>query len=134
MYPLLCIFDCRYVKQVSLKIRLKRMGMKKQPTYKIVVADSRKQRDGRAIEILGSYSPQRKDKPLVIDTVKLDKWLSVGAVPTESAKKLVDRAKKHATETGETKFTLKSAPKPPKPKAKAKPAESEAAEKAQAGE
>ena len=105
---------------MSLKIRLKRIGMKKQPSYKIVVADSRKPRDGKAVEILGSYSPQRADKPLIIDMEKVDKWLSVGAKPTVAAQKLVDKARKVAEEQGITKVTVTSTPKKPKPKEKPK--------------
>ena len=106
---------------MSLKIRLKRMGMKKQPSYRIVVADARKPRDGKSIEILGSYAPQRKDKPLVLDMEKVEKWLAVGAQPTESAKKLLDKAKKVADETGEKKVTITSKPKERKAKPKPEP-------------
>ena len=103
---------------MSLKIRLKRIGMRKQPSYKIVVADARKPRDGKAVDILGSYSPQRKDKPLTLDIEKVDKWLSVGAKPTEAVKKIVERAKKAAEEQGVTKVSLTSVPKTPKPSKK----------------
>lgn len=104
---------------MSLKIRLKRMGMKKQPSYRIVVADARKPRDTKSIEVLGSYSPQRKDKPLVLDLEKVDKWIAAGAQPTEPARKLVERARKVADQTGEKLVSITSKPKEKKPKAKA---------------
>ena len=98
--------------------------MRKQPSYKIVVMDSRKPRDGRAVEILGHYSPQRKDKPLTLDMEKVDKWIKVGAQPTISAQKIVDKARKASIEQGVTLVTVTSVPKQPKPKVKAvKPAE-----------
>lgn len=115
--------------QVSLKIRLKRIGMRKQPSYKIVVADARKPRDGKAVDILGSYSPQRKDKPLTLDLAKVDKWLAVGAQPTEAAKKIMDRARKAAEEQGVTKVSITSDPRKPKPSKKQLKKEKEAAEK-----
>ncbi len=92
--------------------------MRKQPSYKIVVADARKPRDGKAVDILGSYSPQRKNKPLTLDIEKVDKWLAVGAQPTEAAKKIVDRARKAAEEQGVTKVSLTSEPGKPKPSKK----------------
>jgi small subunit ribosomal protein S16 len=107
-----------------LRIRLKKTGMRKQPSYKIVVMDSRKPRDGKSIDILGHYAPQRKDKPLTLDMEKVDKWIKVGAKPTVSAQKIVDRARKASVEQGVTLVTVTSTPKQPKPKAKvAKPAE-----------
>jgi small subunit ribosomal protein S16 len=97
--------------------------MRKQPSYKIVVMDSRKPRDGKSVEILGHYSPQRKDKPLTLDMEKVDKWIKVGAKPTITAQKIVDRARKASVEQGVSLVTVTSTPKQPKPKAKAeKPA------------
>ena len=116
---------------MSLKIRLKRIGMRKQPSYKIVVADARKPRDGKAVDILGSYSPQRKDKPLTLDMEKVDKWLAVGAQPTLAAKKIMDRARKAAEEQGVTKVSLTSEPREPKPSKKQLNKEKEATEQAE---
>ncbi|MCD6216752.1 30S ribosomal protein S16 [bacterium] len=103
--------------------------MRKQASYKIVVADARKPRDGKAVDILGSYSPQRKDKPLTLDIKKVDKWLAVGAQPTEAAKKIVDKARKAAEEQGVTKVSLTSEPGKPKPSKKQMLKQKETAEK-----
>ena len=64
-----------------VKIRLKRMGRKKVPIYKIVVSDERAKRDGRAIDIIGTYNP--KSKEIKVDRQKVDEWLKKGAQPTE---------------------------------------------------
>lgn len=79
---------------MSVKLRLMRMGKKKQPTYRIVAADSRSPRDGRFIEIVGTYAPRGRsasdpETVLEIDTAKARKWLSQGAQPTERVEKLL---------------------------------------------
>lgn len=99
-----------------------------------MVADARKPRDGKAVDILGSYSPQRKDKPLTLDIEKVDKWLAVGAQPTEAAKKIVDRARKASEEQGVTKVTLTSEPGKPKLSKKQLLKQKETAEKAEVAE
>ena len=71
---------------MAVKIRLKRMGAKKKPFYRIVVADSRSPRDGRFIEQLGYYDPINKDTK--IDTEKAQDWMSKGAQPTETVRAL----------------------------------------------
>ncbi|MDP9024544.1 MAG: 30S ribosomal protein S16 [Candidatus Eremiobacteraeota bacterium] len=71
-----------------VKIRLRRMGAKKQPTYRFVVADSKSPRDGRFIEILGHYNPRTEPKTLEVDADKAKEWLSKGAQPTETVKRL----------------------------------------------
>ncbi|MEO2069069.1 MAG: 30S ribosomal protein S16 [Desulfurobacteriaceae bacterium] len=73
-----------------VKIRLKRMGRKKLPIYQIVVADSRARRDGRTIDILGTYNP--KSKELQLDVEKVKEWLAKGAQPTDRAASLIKRA------------------------------------------
>lgn len=74
---------------MAVKIRLRRVGKKKQPTYRVVVADSRSPRDGRVIETIGRYGP-REDPPAVeIDPDKALGWLRQGAQPTERAQKLL---------------------------------------------
>ena len=72
---------------MAVKIRLKRMGANKKPFYRIVVADSRAPRDGRFIEI-GYYNPVSEPKQIKINDEKANKWLGVGAQPTETVKKL----------------------------------------------
>jgi small subunit ribosomal protein S16 len=73
---------------MAVKIRLKRMGAKKKPFYRIVVADSRSPRDGRFIEEIGYYNPLTDPKTVKIDDEKAIKWLNNGAKPTDIVDKL----------------------------------------------
>ena len=75
-----------------VRIRLRRMGKKKAPTYRIVVADARSPRDGRFIEIIGNYAPTRQPKTLVIDNERARYWLSVGAQPSDPVEYLFKKA------------------------------------------
>ena len=72
-----------------LKIRLRRMGAKKAPFYRVVVADSRYPRDGRFIEEIGYYDPTKEPSVVSIDKEKADKWIANGAQPTDTVKKLL---------------------------------------------
>jgi small subunit ribosomal protein S16 len=72
-----------------MKIRLMRMGKRKQPTYRVVVADSRTPRDGRFIEIIGHYGPRQDPSVIDIDGDKALSWLRKGAQPTEQVQKLL---------------------------------------------
>jgi small subunit ribosomal protein S16 len=74
---------------MAVKLRLMRMGKKKQPTYRVVAADSRSPRDGRFIEILGTYEPRGDPSTVRIDNAKAVKWLSEGAQPTDRVAKLL---------------------------------------------
>ncbi len=74
---------------MAVKIRLTRKGDKKSPFYRVVVADSRSPRDGRFIDIIGTYNPLTNPAEIKIDADKANKWLSNGAVPTETAKSLL---------------------------------------------
>ncbi len=79
---------------MAVKLRLVRMGKKKQPTYRVVAADSRSPRDGRFLEILGTYAPRGRStaepEALVsIDNAKALKWLGQGAQPTERVERLL---------------------------------------------
>jgi small subunit ribosomal protein S16 len=74
-----------------LRIRLRRVGKKKQPAYRLVVADSRAPRDGAFVEIIGHYNPLTDPTTLVIDEEKARTWLSRGAQPSETAAKLLAR-------------------------------------------
>jgi small subunit ribosomal protein S16 len=76
---------------VATKIRLMRMGRKKRPFYRIVVADSRERRDGNFIEILGYYNPITEPAEVKIDEEKALKWLKTGAIPTDTAKNLLSK-------------------------------------------
>jgi small subunit ribosomal protein S16 len=71
-----------------LKIRLARVGKKKQPTYRVVVADARAPRDGKYVEIIGQYNPRTEPNTFVIDEEKARDWLKKGAQPTERIHKL----------------------------------------------
>lgn len=77
---------------MATKIRLVRMGRKKRPFYRVVVADSRARRDGRFIEILGYYNPLVEPAEVKVDEEKALKWLSDGAVPTDTVKNILSRA------------------------------------------
>ncbi|EOS65050.1 MULTISPECIES: 30S ribosomal protein S16 [Oscillospiraceae] len=74
---------------MAVKIRLRRMGAKKAPFYRIVVADSRYPRDGRFIEEVGYYDPTKDPSVIKIDAEKAKKWLSNGAQPTDTVKALL---------------------------------------------
>lgn len=74
---------------MAVKIRLKRMGAKKTPFYRIVVADSRSPRDGRFIEEIGYYNPLTEPKTIKVDSEKVEKWLKNGAKPTETVERLL---------------------------------------------
>ncbi len=75
-----------------VKIRLKRMGMKKNPFYRVVVADERSPRDGRFIDEIGYYDPMKKPSLINIDKEKALDWMQKGAQPTDSARSLLKRA------------------------------------------
>lgn len=75
-----------------VKIRLRRMGKKKQPTYRVVVADSRYAREGRFLEAIGRYEPRSEPSLVEIDTERAKDWLGKGAQPTEAVAKLLQIA------------------------------------------
>ena len=75
-----------------VKIRLRRMGAKKAPFYRVVVADSRFARDGRLIEEIGYYDPTKTPSVVSIDADKAKKWLSNGAQPTDTVRELLKKA------------------------------------------
>ena len=77
---------------MAVKIRLRRMGKKKAPFYRVVVADSRYPRDGRFIEEIGFYDPMKETDSVKIDAEAAKKWLAQGAQPTETAKALLKKA------------------------------------------
>jgi len=76
---------------MAVKIRLKRMGAKKAPFYRVVVADSRYPRDGRFIEEIGTYNPLTEPSTVVIDGEKAKKWISNGAQPTDTVRTLLKK-------------------------------------------
>ena len=131
---------------MAVKIRLMRVGKKKQPTYRVVVADGRSPRDGRFIEIIGRYAPRDEPSALEIDADSALAWLRKGAQPTERVQKLLaaagvwaqyesDRSAPAATKlsrrgyvTGRVAPPKKKAPEPAPPAAAAAAAAAEAAE------
>ncbi len=74
---------------MAVKIRLTRKGDKKSPFYRVIVADSRAPRDGKFIDIIGTYNPLTDPAEIKIDNEKAQKWLANGATPTETAKQLL---------------------------------------------
>ena len=74
---------------MAVKIRLRRMGTHKKPFYRVIVADARSPRNGRFIEEIGYYNPVSEPKQIKINDEKANKWLGVGAQPTETVKKLL---------------------------------------------
>jgi small subunit ribosomal protein S16 len=77
---------------MAAKIRLKRMGTHKKPYYRVVVADSRSPRDGRFIEMIGTYDPLKKEGGTTFNQEKALDWLKKGAVPTDTVKSLLSKA------------------------------------------
>jgi small subunit ribosomal protein S16 len=74
---------------MAVKLRLMRMGKTKQPTYRLVAADSRSPRDGRFIEIVGSYAPREATNKVVLKTDRVERWLKEGAQPTDRVRRLL---------------------------------------------
>jgi small subunit ribosomal protein S16 len=77
---------------IMVKIRLRRMGAKKSPYYRIVVADSRYPRDGRFIEEIGTYDPRVNPAAIQVDADRAQAWIKTGAQPTETVKALLKKA------------------------------------------
>ena len=90
-----------------VKIRLRRMGAKKQPTYRFVVTDARSPRDGRFIEIVGHYNPRSEPKTVVVDEEKVKAWLAKGAQPSDPVRRLL--AAKGLVERGFVPATKRNA-------------------------
>jgi small subunit ribosomal protein S16 len=88
---------------VAVKIRLMRVGKKKQPTYRVVVADERSPRDGRIIETLGHYGPRAEPSEVEIDGERALEWLRKGAQPSEAVQKLLTTSGVWATFESEKK-------------------------------
>jgi small subunit ribosomal protein S16 len=100
---------------MSVKIRLTRMGKKKQPSYRVVVVDSRKPRDGAYLEQIGRYDPRAEPSLVEIDNERALDWLQKGAQPTERAKKLLEISgawTRFAIDRGEIHTVGASTPEP----------------------
>jgi small subunit ribosomal protein S16 len=98
---------------LMVKIRLRRTGRKKQPTYRIVVADSRSPRDGKFIEVVGQYAPRQGEQALNLRTDRVNYWLDSGAQPTDTVRSLLRKAgvlkTRHETRVGR-KLTATAVP------------------------
>jgi len=122
---------------VAVRIRLKRLGRRHRPFYRVSVMDSRSQRDGKSIEDLGYYDPMVRDKSerVKLDLERVDHWLSVGALPTEKVAVLIKKVKTNTF--GEAKAPPPmTPPKEPPQEAKAEEgaAETEGAAEGESGE
>ena len=89
---------------MAVKLRLKRMGAKKRPFYRVVAADSRSPRDGKFIEVLGTYNPLTEPAEINVDEEKALKWLTTGAKPSDTVRDLFRKSgimtKFHDTKSG----------------------------------
>ena len=110
---------------MALKIRLSRIGTKHKPVYRVVVAEERSRRDGAAVDILGTYTPEAKGNPLKIKLDRVDYWFSKGARPTSSLHALVKRERRRVAALAAATAT----PATPVPAAPAPAAEVSAAPK-----
>ena len=132
---------------MAVKLRLMRMGKRKQPTYRVVAADSRSPRNGRFIEIVGTYQPREDPSVIQIDNEKAVHWLRHGAQPTERVEKLLKISGAWEEFTGvapevpptpeptpKKGYTAPAPPKPPKVVVEAEEAAEEAADEAPAEE
>ena len=115
---------------MAVKLRLMRMGKKKQPTYRVVAADSRKARNGRIIEAVGFYDPRRDPSVIEIDNEKAVGWLRNGAQPTERVEKLLKITGAWDEFKGQAAGTSVTAAPEPKPEVVATPVEEASVEEA----
>ena len=76
---------------MAVKLRLKRMGSKAKPFYRIVAADTRSPRDGKFLETLGTYDPIKKDAPVTVNEERILSWLSNGAQPTDTVRSILSK-------------------------------------------
>lgn len=82
---------------MAVSIRLRREGAKNRPYYKVVVADSRSPRDGKFIEIIGTYDPKKPDHNSTLKLDRIDHWISKGAQPSDTVRSLIKKNKKRAS-------------------------------------
>ena len=78
---------------MAVKMRLKRVGAKKQPSYRVVIADSRSPRDGKCIEEIGFFNPMVEPAEIKLDMEKVEKWIANGAQPTDRVKSIIKEFK-----------------------------------------
>ena len=111
---------------MAVSIRLRREGAKNRPYYKVVVADSRSPRDGKFIEIIGTYDPKKPDHNSTLKLDRIDHWISKGAQPSDTVRSLIKKNKKQ--EPASTSEETAPAPAAPATPAAEEPAASPAAE------
>ena len=87
---------------MAVRIRLKRMGAKKRPFYRVIVADARAPRDGRFIDTLGTYNPLTNPAAVKLDPEKVRLWLARGAQPSDTVRSLIKKTKKASEKTAAT--------------------------------
>jgi small subunit ribosomal protein S16 len=83
---------------MAVRIRLTRKGRKKQPFYRIIIADSQAPRDGKFLDVVGTYDPMQNPAVIKLDTEKLQEWMGKGAIPTGTVKTLINKYKAPAVE------------------------------------
>ena len=88
---------------MAVRLRLKRMGRKKRPFYRVVAADSRFPRDGRHLEVLGHYNPMLQPHEVKLHLERVDYWLSVGAKPSDTVASLIKQVRSGADGAADTK-------------------------------
>ncbi len=76
---------------MAVKLRLMRMGAKKRPSYRIVATDSRRPRDGKYLELIGTYNPIALDNQVKVDEEKALKWLNTGAIPSDTVRNILSK-------------------------------------------
>ena len=81
---------------MALKIRLTRIGTTHQPHYRVVVAEARSRRDGAPVESIGTYDPRAKGEQVKLDLARVDYWLAMGALPTDTLHSMIKRARRAA--------------------------------------
>jgi small subunit ribosomal protein S16 len=112
---------------LAVKVRLTRVGSKKNPIWRVVVADGRSPRDGRSIETIGHYNPQTQPSRIEIDRERLQHWLDRGAQPSNTVKKLIRAANTgYEMPATDAPTPVATPPSAPEPAAEAAPAEAEA--------
>jgi small subunit ribosomal protein S16 len=84
---------------MPVRIRLTRKGRKKQPFYRIIVADSQAPRDGKFLDVVGTYDPMQDPAVIKMDTEKLQEWMNKGAIPSGTVKTLINKYEAPAAET-----------------------------------
>lgn len=95
---------------MAVSIRLRREGAKNRPYYKVVVADSRSPRDGKFIEIIGTYDPKKPDHNSTLKLDRIDHWISKGAQPSDTVRSLIKKNKKQTASTAPAEETAPAVP------------------------